>query len=59
MGLVKQAVERAPRWLIQKLTSTYLTLGLGDIAKEAKVGSEAEVRAIILDMVGVFLITMN
>jgi len=51
MGLVKQAVERAPRWLIQKLTSTYLTLGLGDIAKEAKVGSEAEVRAIILDMV--------
>lgn len=50
-GLVKQAIERAPRWLIQKLTSTYLTLGLGDIAKEAKVGSEAEVRAIILDMV--------
>ncbi|KAH9835119.1 uncharacterized protein C8Q71DRAFT_710235 [Rhodofomes roseus] len=51
LGLVLQAIDRAPRWLIQKLTSTYLTLGLADIAKEVGIDSEEEVRSIILSMI--------
>lgn len=50
-GLINQAIERAPRWLIKKLTSTYLTLGLSDIGKEVGIDSEDEVRAIIVSMV--------
>jgi len=49
-GLIQQAIARAPRWLIKKLTLTYLTLGLGDIASQIGVASEEEVRALILDM---------
>ncbi|KAH9933879.1 uncharacterized protein B0H18DRAFT_604297 [Fomitopsis serialis] len=51
LGLIHQAIDRAPRWLIQKLTSTYLTLGLADIAKEVGIGSEEEVRSIVLSMI--------
>ncbi|KZT68915.1 hypothetical protein DAEQUDRAFT_670453 [Daedalea quercina L-15889] len=51
LGLIHQAIDRAPRWLIQKLTSTYLTLGLGDIAKEVGINSEEEVRSIIVNMI--------
>lgn len=51
MGLVNQVIERAPRWLIRKLTSTYVTLGLGDIAKEIGSSNEDEVRATIVSMV--------
>ncbi|KAI0945208.1 hypothetical protein AcW1_001483 [Taiwanofungus camphoratus] len=50
-GLINQAIERAPRWLIKKLTSTYLTLGLSDIGKEVGIDSEDEVRAIIVSMI--------
>ncbi|KAI0795629.1 hypothetical protein C8Q75DRAFT_712166 [Abortiporus biennis] len=51
MGLVQQAIERAPRWLISKLTSTYLTLGLDDIAKEVGGITPDEVRTTILRMI--------
>jgi len=51
VGLARQVVERAPRWLISKLTSTYLTLGLGDIAKEVSGLNEDDIRATILNMV--------
>ncbi|CCL99781.1 uncharacterized protein FIBRA_01803 [Fibroporia radiculosa] len=51
LGLVHQAIERAPRWLIKKLTSTYLTLGLADIAKEVGIDSEDELRAILISMI--------
>ncbi|KAI0350548.1 hypothetical protein OH77DRAFT_1463574 [Trametes cingulata] len=51
MGLINQAIDRAPVWLIKKLTATYLTLGLGDIGKEVGIESEDEVRAIILNMI--------
>ena len=51
MGLVQQVIEHAPRWLIRRLTSTYLTLGLGDIAKEIGLESADQVRTVILDMV--------
>lgn len=55
-GLVQQVIARAPRWLIKKLTLTYLTLGLSDIASQIGVQSEDEVRALVLDMVRVALL---
>lgn len=54
VGLVQQVIDRAPRWLIKKLTLTYLTLGLSDIGRE--VGLQAdEVRAVVLNMVSPLL----
>ncbi|KAM5541026.1 hypothetical protein V8D89_005337 [Ganoderma adspersum] len=50
-GLVSQAIDRAPVWLIKKLTATYLTLGLGDIGKEVGIDSPEEVRETILSMI--------
>ncbi|TFY57384.1 hypothetical protein EVJ58_g7049 [Rhodofomes roseus] len=50
LGLVFQAIDRALHWLIQKLTSTSITLGLADIAKEVGIGSKEEVGSIILSM---------
>jgi hypothetical protein len=52
LGLINQVLERAPRWLIKKLTSTYLTLGLADIGKSVGIPDVAEVRSTILSMVG-------
>ncbi|KAF7340947.1 PCI domain-containing protein [Mycena sanguinolenta] len=51
LGLVTQAIDRAPRWTLKKLTSTYVTLGLGDIARVVGIQSEDEVRALILSMI--------
>lgn len=48
-----QALERAPRWSIKKLTSTYLTLHLSDIAHAVGIESVDQVQALILDMVSV------
>ncbi|KAG8216616.1 hypothetical protein J3R82DRAFT_6804, partial [Butyriboletus roseoflavus] len=51
LGLVLQALERAPRWSIKKLTATYLTLHLSDIAHAVGIESVDEVRALIFDMI--------
>ncbi|KAL7278794.1 hypothetical protein ACG7TL_007803 [Trametes sanguinea] len=51
LGLINQAIERAPIWLIKKLTATYLTLGLTDIGREVGISSVEDVRSIILDMI--------
>jgi COP9 signalosome complex subunit 3 len=51
MGLLNQALSRAPRWAIKKLTATYLTLALYDIGQAVKIEREEEVRALILSMV--------
>ncbi|KAK7063585.1 PCI domain-containing protein [Favolaschia claudopus] len=52
LGLLMQAVERAPRWTLKKLTATYVTLGLGDIARVVGgMQTEDEVRALILSMI--------
>ncbi|KAJ7508411.1 hypothetical protein B0H11DRAFT_1964831 [Mycena galericulata] len=51
LGLVTQAIDRAPRWALKKLTATYVTLGLGDIARAVGIQSEDEVRALILSMI--------
>ncbi|KAF9457673.1 hypothetical protein BDZ94DRAFT_1338265 [Collybia nuda] len=51
IGLVTQAIERAPRWALKKLTATYVTLGLSDIARAIGITEEEEVRALILSMI--------
>jgi len=51
LGLVTQVIDRAPRWTLKKLTATYVTLGLGDIARVVGIQSEEEVRALILSMI--------
>jgi COP9 signalosome complex subunit 3 len=48
---VTQAIDRAPRWVLKKLTATYVTLALGDIARAVRIQSEDDVRALILSMV--------
>ena len=58
MGLINQATDRAPVWLIKKLTATYLTLGLSDIGREVGIDSPEEVREIILSMVRITRITL-
>jgi len=51
MGLITQAMARAPRWVLKKLTSTYVTLHLSDIGRAIKIDSEVEVRALLLSMI--------
>ncbi|KAJ7447159.1 hypothetical protein FB451DRAFT_1290471 [Mycena latifolia] len=51
LGLVTQVIDRAPRWTLKKLTATYVTLGLGDIARAVGIQSEDDVRALILSMI--------
>jgi len=48
-----QAIERAPRWALKRLTATYVTLGLADIARAVNIESEDEVRELLLSMVSV------
>ena len=52
---MQQAIESAPRWLIKKLTATYLTLGLSEIGKEVGIASEDDTRKVVLDMVSFML----
>ncbi|KDQ60436.1 hypothetical protein JAAARDRAFT_32856 [Jaapia argillacea MUCL 33604] len=52
LGLVLQVLDAAPRWAIQKLTHTYLSLGLGEIAKSVGMEGEVEeVGRILLSMI--------
>lgn len=37
--------------MLKKLTATYLTLGMAEIAKAVKINSEVEVRNLLLSMV--------
>ncbi|KAF6757609.1 hypothetical protein DFP72DRAFT_845569 [Ephemerocybe angulata] len=51
VGLLRQALDRAPRWALKKLTATYLSLNLADIGKAVRISDEGEVRALLLDMI--------
>ena len=55
LGLITQALTRAPRWVLKKLTSTYVTLHLSDIGRAIKIDSEDEVRALLLSMVHILV----
>lgn len=61
LGLINLALSRAPRWALKKLTGTYVTLGLADIARLLGIeGGEEEIRDLILSMVGgPFLVTLD
>ncbi|TFK47638.1 hypothetical protein OE88DRAFT_782487 [Heliocybe sulcata] len=52
MGLVKLMLEHAPRWAINKLTRTYLTLSIPEIGKAVSMeGQDEAVQRIILSMI--------
>ncbi|KAJ8583470.1 hypothetical protein M405DRAFT_937200 [Rhizopogon salebrosus TDB-379] len=51
LGLITQALDRAPRWAIKKLTTTYLTLHLSDIGGQVGIADEKEVKSLILSMI--------
>lgn len=50
-GLIKQCITALSRNSIQKLTETYLTLSLNDIAKTAKLQSSEEAEKLLLSMI--------
>jgi len=54
IGLISQAIARAPRWQLKKLTATYVTLHLNDIAKAIGIEKEEDVRRLLLSMVRCF-----
>jgi len=51
-GMVKQALAALNRNNIQRLTKTYVTLSLSDLAAQAGLGSPAEAEKALLNMVG-------
>jgi len=51
LGLVRQALEHAPRWAIRKLTATYVTLSLAEIGKAICINDVAALRVIVLSMI--------
>jgi len=51
LELIKQALERAPRWAIKKLTGTYLTPGVPEIGGAVGIEEVEEVRRVMLSTV--------
>jgi COP9 signalosome complex subunit 3 len=51
LGLIQQALDRAARWNLKRLTDTYLTLGLAEIGKEVGIQSQDTVRELVVSMV--------
>ena len=51
MGLVKQTLAAMKRQRVKKLTLTYLTLSLADIAEKTGLESQQVAEATVLDMV--------
>lgn len=50
-GLIKQCLQAFMRRKIQKLTQTYLTFSIKDLATEVKLGSAQEAEQYLLGMV--------
>ncbi|KAJ4490204.1 hypothetical protein J3R30DRAFT_3419999 [Lentinula aciculospora] len=51
LGLVELLVAAAPKWIIKRLTETYVTLGLAEIGKYVGIDDEQQVRALVLNMI--------
>jgi len=51
VGLVRQVLERAPRWQVRKLTETYVTLSVSELGRAVGIESEAEIRALLISMI--------
>ena len=58
-GLVKQVLKSLYKKNIQRLTNTFLTLSLTDVAARVKLSSPAEAEKYILNMVKIFLIKIE
>ena len=52
LGLIRIAFSCAKRWSLKKLTETYVSLSLSEIAAAVGLSDPAEVRQLVLDMVG-------
>jgi len=52
-------VERAPRWALKRLTATYVTLGLSDIARAVNIESEDDVWELVLSMPTMVMLMYN
>ncbi|KIM24188.1 hypothetical protein M408DRAFT_331937 [Serendipita vermifera MAFF 305830] len=51
IGLVKEAIDMAPRWKLRTLTKTYLTLSLAEIGKEIDMADETILRSLVENMI--------
>ncbi|KAJ7817040.1 hypothetical protein B0H14DRAFT_2602265 [Mycena olivaceomarginata] len=51
VGLVTQAIDHVPPWMLKKPMATYVTLVLSDIVRVVGIQSEDEVRALGLSMI--------
>ncbi|KAJ3715066.1 hypothetical protein EV361DRAFT_451879 [Lentinula raphanica] len=51
LGLVELLVAEAPKWIIKRLTETYVTLGLTEIGRYIGIDNESQVRALVLRMI--------
>ncbi|KAJ4495800.1 hypothetical protein C8J55DRAFT_553560 [Lentinula edodes] len=51
LGLVDLLVAEAPKWIIKRLTETYVTLGLAEIGRYIGIDNEQQVRALVLNMI--------
>lgn len=51
LGLVERLAKEAPKWIVKRLTETYVTLGLAEIGKYIGIDNENQVRSLVLSMV--------
>jgi COP9 signalosome complex subunit 3 len=51
VGLVREAIDMAPRWKLRTLTKTYLTLSLAEIGKEIGMADDVVLRSLVENMV--------
>jgi len=61
LGLVEIMARAAPKWIIKRLTETYVTLGLAEIGKYVGIDDEVLVRSLVLSMIesGTILATIG
>ncbi|KAE9407969.1 hypothetical protein BT96DRAFT_986196 [Gymnopus androsaceus JB14] len=51
LGLVERLEKEAPKWIVKRLTETYVTLGLSEIGKYIGIDNENQVRSLVLSMI--------
>ncbi|KAF9078791.1 hypothetical protein BDP27DRAFT_1281595, partial [Rhodocollybia butyracea] len=51
LGLVERLAKEAPKWIVKRLTETYVTLGLAEIGKYVGIENEGQVRTLVLSMI--------
>lgn len=51
LGLVRQALERARRWAVKRLTGIYITLSLSEIGRAVNLVVDESVRSLVINMI--------